>query len=53
MDDYQRKKMENLKAELRKLGIHNDEELLQAMKEQPPINIWLMTGGRRDNATIK
>ena len=43
MDD-ERKLLENLKAELAKMGIHTAEDLQRAIEELPPLRIGIMTG---------
>lgn len=39
----QKKMIENLKAELKKIGITNERELRDAIKELPPLKLHIMT----------
>lgn len=44
---------ENLRAELAKIGIRTDQDLRDAIKALPPLNLQIMTGvlcGRRKGA---
>ena len=43
MDD-ERKLLENLKAELAKMGIYTAEDLQRAIDELPPLGLGIMTG---------
>lgn len=36
--------IENLKAELKKIGIHTQEDLQKAIDSLPPLKLWIMTG---------
>lgn len=38
------KTIENLKAELEKIGIRTDKDLQEAIKTLPPLKLWIMTG---------
>lgn len=47
------KQDENLRAELAKLGIRTEQDLRDAIKAIPPLNLQIMTGvlcGRRKGA---
>lgn len=39
--------IENLKAELEKIGIHTDKDLQEAIESLPPLKLWIMTGAVR------
>lgn len=36
--------IENLKAELEKIGIRTEEDLKEAIRDLPPLKLYMMTG---------
>lgn len=39
--------LENMKAELEKIGIRTDKDLQEAIANLPPLKLWIMTGDIR------
>jgi hypothetical protein len=44
----EKQQYENLKAELKKIGIRTEKDLQEAIESLPPLKLWIMTGKVRE-----